>query len=159
MSNPTWGALALAIALARADNNAAAQSALAQEAAATINDSVSAELKDASGAALAKLTVRVKDATGAGVAEATSDDAGVLHFPALPAGTYALDAEFIVFAKRSRDLVVTASGPVNAVLVSTRTDNLGTVQVVAHRLNQARQNLSRTSAPTSRTFPQATTRP
>jgi threonine dehydrogenase-like Zn-dependent dehydrogenase len=103
---------------------------------------VTGTLKDSAGKALAGVLLELQTATGAGAVSAVSDRMGTFRFDSVPAGTYTLASTTVIFGDPDRVVTVPAAGPVTLALVATLSAKLATVQVVARRLNQARQNLA-----------------
>jgi outer membrane receptor protein involved in Fe transport len=104
--------------------------------------SLSALLKDAGGKVLPNIVVRMIGGGGSTIGTATSDAHGLLIFPPVAPGTYTLASDAITLDPASRTAVVTATAAAPLNLVAADVSTLGSVQVVAQRLNEARQSLS-----------------
>ncbi|HTP45458.1 MAG TPA: TonB-dependent receptor [Casimicrobiaceae bacterium] len=103
---------------------------------------VTGTLKDSTGKALAGVTLELRRAAGTVAARTVSDRTGAFRFDGIAAGAYTLASTAVVFGDAERLVTVPATGPVNLALVATLSAQLPTVQVVARRLNEARQNLA-----------------
>ena len=135
------GAAATAIAFTLLPMEAAAQPA-PQPASVVAPAVVTGTLKDGAGRLLGGVTLELQTVEGTTAASAISDRTGTFRFDSVPAGTYTLVSTAVAFRDADRVVTVPATGTVNLALTAALSTQLGTVQVIARRLNQARQHLA-----------------
>jgi outer membrane receptor protein involved in Fe transport len=135
------GAVAMAAALVLLPTRTTGQPA-AEPAPVAAGVAVTGTLKDSAGRALAGVTLELQTAGGTAAASAVSGRSGAFRFDSVPAGIYMLSSTTVVFADADRGVTVPATGSIDLALVATLSARLATVQVVAQRLNEARQNLA-----------------
>jgi outer membrane receptor protein involved in Fe transport len=132
MSKSRLGAWLIAIALALLQTPALGETGA----------SVVGNLKDSAGKPLAGATITLQTANGETAASAVSARTGAFRFENLAAGTYTIASPSVALSEDERSVVVPATGTVTLALVGTPTVALAPVQIVAKRLNEARQNLA-----------------
>ncbi|HXX84104.1 MAG TPA: TonB-dependent receptor [Casimicrobiaceae bacterium] len=103
---------------------------------------VSGTLKDRTGKPLSGISLQLQKNDVTVVASAVSDRSGAFRFDSVPPGTYTLAGTSVEIRDVDRTVTVPGTGTVTLSVVATLSTKLGTVQVVAQRLNQARQNLA-----------------
>ncbi len=97
-------------------------------------------VKDALGRALAGVVLKLRTQAGVVVARASSDDHGAFRFSPGARGVYAIVAEKQGFKLASA--IVTWSGqPARPVILSMESERALSLQVIARRLNQARNDI------------------
>jgi outer membrane receptor protein involved in Fe transport len=104
--------------------------------------SIAGTLKEPDGKPLSGVTVTLQTADRGVAASAVSDRTGAFRFDHLAAGKYALAGSGVVISEDQRAVVVPLTGTVTLALVAAPSVSLAPIQVVAKRLNEARQNLA-----------------
>ncbi len=116
----------------------AMSSALSTALAATITSN----LRNTSGAALPGIVITLTTQNGTTVAAATTDSAGRATFDEVAAGNYELAATGTGFSEVRKSVHVAQRDAVSVDLVAVMTQPLGTVNIIATRLKEARIALS-----------------
>ena len=135
------GAWLIAIALAVPPTYAMGQTNKSQ-ADAVGGASIAGTLKDAAGKPFPGVAINVRAADGSEVARTVSNRTGAFRIENVPAGSYTLATDTVVLSENQRAVTVPATGTLTLALVAAPTLPLASVQVVAKRLNESRQNLA-----------------
>jgi outer membrane receptor protein involved in Fe transport len=141
MHTPRFGAWLAAIALILCPAYVAGQVTEAQDSAVAAA-TVTGTLKDSAGKPLAGIVITLQRPDGTAAAQATTDRRGAFRFDDVSAGRYTLSGASVVFSKEDLGVTVRAQGNVALTLIGTPSVQLSAVQVVARKLNEARQNLA-----------------
>ena len=107
---------------------------------------ITSTLRGTSGAALPGALITLTTQDGTQVADATTDTAGRATFNAIAAGNYVVAATGTGIAEVRKPVQVAQQDSVNVDLVAVTTQSLGTVNITATRLKEARIALSPRSA-------------
>ena len=134
------GAIALAFACTCPHSPSFAQTKSASAPVAVVV--VDGTLRNSSGKPMGGVALELRTADGQVVAKATTDRGGGFRFDGVPAGNYVVSSGTVTFNEARRSITVPAAGVPDLALVATATADLGSVQVIAARLNEARQQLS-----------------
>jgi outer membrane receptor protein involved in Fe transport len=136
------GAWLVAIALVVPQTRAFAQTIPAQAGKLSTGASIVGTLKDSAGKPFTDVAITLQKPDGSSAASAVSDRFGAFRFDNLAAGTYSLESTTIAISDTMRTVTVPSTGTLTLALVATPGVSLAPVQVVAKRLNEARQNLA-----------------
>jgi len=142
MQKSTLGAIAFAFGCALCNSPVNAQGSTPMPASAVTPAVVNGALKSTSGMSMSSVSLELRAPDGRIVASAVTDRRGGFRFDTVAPGSYTIAGDGVEIDAAQRKVTVSAVGPVELALVATRSADIGSIQVIAARLNEARQLLA-----------------